>query len=145
MAIGLIASGAIAWKTGIASASFGGSKDEMAKNLAAKLDIDQNKVENALGDIQTERQAEMKQKMKDSRAEELTKAVADGVLTEDQKNQLLEKQSQHQAEQSALRDKHRAEMEQWLKDNNIDSTKLDDYMTKGSGGQGRGMGHKGMN
>lgn len=61
----------------------------------------------------------------------LAKAVTDGVLTEDQKNALIEKFKEKQEE----RQQHHEEMQNWLSEQNIDMEKLGQYI---------GFGHHGM-
>ena len=104
-------------------------KTEQAEALASKLGIDKDKVSTALDEIHAEkqkvRQAEVSSK--------LDEAVKDGVITPEQKQKIIDKQAELQGQ----RGQKRTEMEQWFKDNGIDSSKIHTYLGFGKG-DGRG-------
>jgi len=135
--LGLVVTSAVAWKTGIASAHFGGSgenKDKMAEELAAKLNVSTDQVSTAMNQIRTEHQAERKAEV----STKLDLAVTDGVITAEQKQKILDKMAENQANRGEVRGqkgKNREAMEQWYKDNGIDFEKIHDYI---GFGQGRG-------
>jgi len=139
LALGLLATGAIIWQTGVASAYFGGGNgtpDKMAEELATKLNVSQDKVTTALEEIKTAHQAERQAEVTTN----LDKAVTDGAITAEQKQKLLDKMAENQKERQearAERKQNRDEMEQWLKDNGIDSEKLHSYIGFGQGQGGR--------
>lgn len=84
----------------------------------------------------------------------LNEAVSENLLTEEQKQALLEKIEEnktnaemHQAlsseERETLRNEHRAEMEDWAKENGIDLSALQEL--RGEGQLREGHFHKGWN
>lgn len=97
-----------------------------ADKLSQKLGVDKDKVSSALGDIKKENQDARKQKV----GANLDQAVKDGVITADQKQKILDHQSQMQAQ----RQKEKADNQQWAKDNGIDMSKLSPYLGHGKGG-----------
>jgi hypothetical protein len=128
--LGLIATGTIAWKTGVAKAYFGGSsnnQDEMAEELAAKLNVSAEQVSTAMEQIQTEHQTERKAEV----STKLDQAVTDGVINAEQKQKILDKMAENQAnagQKKGQRGQKKAEMDQWFKDNGIDSDKIHSYI-----------------
>ena len=119
----------------LAQAKEEGAAQSLAQKLAEKFGLNKDQVLQVVTDhhkaVQTERHAEMKMKME----ERLTKLVADGKLTEAQKQLILTKQIElhtaREAEMQALKDKtpeerkaamekHRSELEALAKANNID-------------------------
>lgn len=119
--------------TALANGFMGGDKkDDMTQRLAEKLNVSQDQVGTAMDQIREEHQAERVAEM----SANLDKAVADGVITSEQKQQILDKQAEHRAQA----EKQKGEMQQWAKDSGIDFDKLRDY---GIGGRGMGGG-KGM-
>ena len=135
--LGLAASGAIAWKTGIANAYFTGSTDsrgKMAEELAAKLNVSTDQVTNAMDQIQAEHRTERKAEV----STKLDQAVKDGAINAEQKQKILDKMAENQVNRGEMKGQsgqHRAEMEQWYKDNGIDFEKIHNYI---GFGQGRG-------
>lgn len=97
------------------------------QSLANKLDIEESKVNTAITEILDEkRQSQLNSK--------LSQAVTDGVITEDQKQKVIDKQNEISEKQKALNE----EMQNWTKENNIDFDKLQQYL-----GFGRGNGKGG--
>jgi hypothetical protein len=133
--LGVVATGAIVWKTGIASAHFGGSdenKDKMAEELAAKLNIGTDQVSAAFAQIRTEHQAERKAEV----STKLDQAVTDGVITVEQKQKILDKLAENQTERlanKAEKKQNKEEMKQWFSDNGIDADKIHSYIGFGQG------------
>jgi len=97
-----------------------------ADKLSQKLGVDKDKVSSALSDIKKENQDARKQKV----SANLDQAVKDGVITADQKQKILDHQSQMQAQ----RQKEKADNQQWAKDNGIDMSKLKPYLGHGKAG-----------
>lgn len=135
LVLGLVATGAIAWKTGVAKAYFGGSngnQDNMAEELATKLNVSSEQVSTAMDQIRTEHQAQRKAEV----STKLDQAVTDGVINAEQKQKILDKMAENQAnrgEGKGQRGQRREEMDQWFKDNGIDSAKIHNYIGFGPG------------
>lgn len=125
-------------------------RGEMVQDLAEKLGIDESKVQTAFDTIRAEHQQEMQAKF----TERLNQAVADGKLTQDQKNMILQKHEEMQAqretereqvqtmtqeERRAFMSERRDEMQQWGEANGIDMQ----YMMNQEGSRGPGR-HGGM-
>lgn len=127
IALGLAVSAGAGW------AATRAANSNMAQKLSEKLGIEQSTVSTALDSIKSERQAERQQEISES----LDKAVSDGVITAEQKQAWLDKQTELEKQ----REQERVEMQQWLTDNGIDESKLQSYLSKGMGGMGGGMGH----
>lgn len=127
---GLMVSGGILYST--ARASNNGQNPNISQQLSEKLGVDETQVNAALDQIRQERQAERQQEI----SANLDKAVADGVITADQKQALEDKQTEMQLD----REQKRAEMQQWMRDNGIDHEKIREYMGAGKGFGGRGHG-----
>lgn len=130
--LGILATGAAIWSTGIAKAQNNRNGEAMSQELAQKLGIDQSKVNDAMSQIRSEHQAERKAEIE----KKLSQAVTDGKITEAQKTAILAKQTEMQQS----RGKERQEHQQWLADNNLDVSVLKDY---GIGGMGMGGGSRG--
>lgn len=109
-----------------AKANSGFGLGDRAQVLAEKLGVDQEEVSGAFQEMREER----RQKMREMAEERLNQAVEDGVLTEDQKQALLDKK----AEMQNQREQHKAEMQSWFEENGIDHNQLREYL----GGFGRG-------
>lgn len=123
---------------------YGGSKvlaangvkhNEIVSSLSQKLGVSEDKVGEAFDSIESERQAAREAERKAN----LDKAVSAGVITQDQEEKLIAKE----AEMRAAREKQRSELEQWYKDNGIDTSKLSEYTGHGGMGMGKGMGGRG--
>ena len=116
IALGVLATGATLWSTGVVKAQSNGSSGTMVQKLANKLGIDQSKVSSAMDQIQEERQAEMQAKMKTK----LDAAVQAGTITQDQENAILAKQTEMQQK----REQERKDYQSWLSDNSLDESTL---------------------
>lgn len=110
-----------------ASAKYGEGRDNLSTELSSKLGIEQSKVDQALKEI---REVHQKEKL-DQKKASLDEAVSQGIITNEQKEALLQRIEQNQ--QSA--EKNRGELRQWAQDNGIDMDKLKDL------GFGNGRGH----
>ncbi len=127
--LGLLVTGGAAWT---ATKAANGLGSNMASKLSEKLGVDESQVSSAMDQIREENQAERKSEISSN----LDKAVADGVITAEQKQAWLDKHSELEAQ----RTKEREEYQKWLSDNGIDESKLRDY---GVGGLGAGIGGPG--
>jgi alpha-glucosidase (family GH31 glycosyl hydrolase) len=118
--------------------------------IATKFNINEDELKTVFEQDRTARQAERTTQMNT----ELEKLVTDGKITSAQKDKIVAKRDAMKAEMEAnrdamqgktaeerktLMDQHRAELEQWAKDNGIDTTYLRYVMGGGPGGHGRGM------
>lgn len=133
--LGLAAMTGTVVHTGSASASNEVWRDEAVQNLSEKLGVEKEKIDAAFDEIKQKRRVERQ----DQVSAKLDEAVSNGVITAEQKQKILDKQAEHRTQA----EKQRAEMEQWLKDNGINSDKLYDYIGRGNGGMNRGGGHRG--
>lgn len=135
IALGAIILGTSVYVTG-ALAFQGPSEErrsEMAQELSDKLGIEKDKVATAMDEIRSERREAREAEV----SSKLDKAVSDGVITAQQKQQILDKQVELRGQGG----KNREEMQQWFEDNGIDSDKIHDYIGFGGGmGRGRGTG-----
>lgn len=129
IALGIAATGATLWSTGVVKAEGNGNRQSMTSELASKLNIDESKVSDAFSQINQEKQAQKQEEM----SKKLDQAVTDGVITADQKQKILDKQTEMQKK----REKQQQEMQTWESENGIDMSKLRDY------GLGGGRGHGG--
>lgn len=123
--------------TGLAAASNGNGNGPQAdvSSLAEKLGVDESKVQEAFDQMHTERQAEREAQYSDN----LDKAVADGKITAEQKQLILDK---HDSIETEKRQRGQ-EMRTWAEENGIDMEILHDYGVGGRG-FGGGMGRHGM-
>lgn len=130
--LGLIVAGGAAWT---ASKAANGLGKNMSSELSEKLGIEESQVSTAMDQIKQDRQAERQAEISSN----LNRAVSDGVITAEQKQAWLDKQTELEKQ----REQQRTGFEQWLSDNGIDETKLRDYevgMGGGPGGPGHGRG-----
>lgn len=100
--------------------------------LAQKLGVDQSKVDSAMDEIRADRQKERQEQV----ASKLDEAVKDGIITAEQKQKILDKQSEIRGQ----RGQKRTEMQEWYKANGIDFDKVHEYIGFGGNGQGNGGG-----
>ncbi|OQB06456.1 MAG: hypothetical protein BWY19_00268 [bacterium ADurb.Bin212] len=114
-----------------ASASFGRGQ-EMTSQLAEKLGIEESSVENAMEEIRSDQQAEMKSRQE----ERLQEAVDDGKITAEQKQLLLDRQTAMEE----AREARRAENQKWMEDNGFNEDTLREYGISFGEGMGRGPG-----
>jgi hypothetical protein len=127
----------VTWYGGskVLAANNNGRHDAIVSTLSEKLGVSEDKVTEAFDSIESERHAAREAERKAN----LDKAVSAGVITQDQEDKLIAKV----AEMRATREKGRADLEQWYKDNRIDTSKLSEYTGRGGMGMGKGMGGRG--
>lgn len=126
------------------------SGQTLADKIATKFNLDKNQVQQVIDQDHADHRAQMDQRFEDR----LNQAVTDKKITSEQKDKILAKhkelEAQRQADRDALKDKtpaerkaafdqKKAELEQWAKDNNVPL----EYLMPGRGGHGMGM-HRGM-
>ena len=118
------------------------SGDNFISTLAQKFGKSEDEIKTVFDQVRNERQAEMQT----LQAERLDQAVSDGNLTEDQKQMILSKKAELQAERQAERDNrqaHQQELKTWAEENGIDTQYLFGFGPGKAGG--RGFGRRSMN
>jgi len=125
-----VAVGALSY-VGATSAAGNGFRgnDEMKSQLAEKLGVEESQVESAIGEMREEKRTLRRAEQE----EKLSEAVADGVITEEQKQAIID----HRNETQTDREQRRSENQQWMEDGGIDHDALKEYT-----GGGEGMGNK---
>lgn len=108
-----------------------GTYPPIVQKIAAKFNLNQNDVQAVFDEERSQREKERQAAFEEG----LTKAVNDGVITEAQKQTLLEKHKTMMEN----RDQKRAEMKEWMESSGIDFSKLSSYIGFGHG-RGFGMG-----
>jgi len=105
----------------------------LVEKLIEKFNLNKDEVNNVVNEVKSERQ----QQMLKFQEERLNQAVADGVITNSQKQALLDKFTQRQNK----RQQEREEIQNWFKTQGIDQTKLAPYLGFGHYGKfgGKGM------
>ena len=117
MAVGALAIGATIGVAGLnaINATTNSDGSSLIENLAEKFNVSTDEVKGVFEQTRQERQAEMKKQIE----ENLTQAVKDGKITEDQKNTVVSKmqniQKQQEEEMNARQD-----LRNWADDNKVD-------------------------
>jgi hypothetical protein len=117
------------------------------QRLVERFGLNADEVQEVFEEVQGERHQEMGARFE----EKLDEMVAAGTLTEEQKNAILAKKAEMQADCEGMRDltpeerqtkmeEHRAEMEAWAEENGIDLALIGPL---GRGPRGGGIGHFG--
>lgn len=101
----------------------------LVERLAERFNLNQDEVQSFF----EEQKEEHHRLMMQNKEEKLNQAVSDGVLTEEQKQALLDRWE----EMKAHREEHHQEMQQWFEEQGIDPEKLHTYLGFGH----RGFGH----
>ena len=104
--------------------------------LAEKFGLSEDEVKDAFDEIRAENQVEMQTRQE----ERLGEAVSDGVITEEQKQLILDKQEEMRAQNQERRREHQAEMEAWASEHGIDLAAMHEYMGGGRRGMGENLG-----
>lgn len=144
---GLVSAGLLGMAgTSLAATNNSGSANSLPAKIAKQFNLSQADVQKVFDQNRADRQAAKKATIDT----ELTQAVTDGKITNDQKAKILAKidgiQKQRQAKSGSLKDKTPAErqalvtqnrtaLEKWASDNNIPSEFLGYLM----GGRGHGL------
>ena len=108
----------------------------LIQRIIDKFKLNSGEVEKVMEEERTERQNEMRAR----KEERFNEAVKAGVITEEQKKALLDKEDEWQERQQQLMEERR----QWMEQSGIDFEKLAPYGGfggKGFGGRGFGRGH----
>ena len=125
------------------------STHPIIQKLVDKFNLNQDEVEAVFEENRQERQT---QRQADHQAK-LDQAVEAGILTEDQKNTLLEKQSEFQGERGQFKDLSQEErqkerqsrqdqMQSWAEENGIDLEALHEFLGQNKEGGPRDRGHR---
>ncbi len=131
VALTLVGSTLIAVMPAQATSDSGNSRTTLMARISQRFGLDQSEVEKVADEVQTERHQQMQQQLE----ERLNTAVSKGNLTPAQKDAIVKKyaelaaqrdslQAQFQTltppERKAAREKARADLEAWAKENGID-------------------------
>jgi competence protein ComGC len=117
----------------------GNGRNGVIERLIERFNLNKDEVNDELNQMQEERQAEMQTRHE----ERLQQAVEDGVITEAQKQALIDKQNEIQQKQQQIRQ----EMQTWMEESGIDFEALHEYGCGAGlnmGGPGFGHGFKGI-
>jgi len=106
----------------------------IVQRLAEKFNLKEDEIKNVFDEERQVRHEERQINIEEG----LNKAVADGVITSEQKQTFLEKHSNMQQE----RGQNREEMQTWFTENGIDHDKLFSYLGNMNGGFGKGFGQR---
>jgi len=128
---------------GIVKASGENNYLTIVEKIAEKFNLDKNEVQAVFDEEHEERQQLMQQKQENR----LDEFVDDGTITEEQKNLIIEKHEEMQANREANRDldpeerheameQEREEFENWAEENGIDLSLIGPF----GGPKGKGMG-----
>jgi hypothetical protein len=109
-------------------------RGRMIEQLSERFNLNEDEVNQAVDEFRQERQNEMQARHE----ERLQEAVEDGVITEEQKQALLNKHEEMRQE----REKKWAEMRDWMEESGIDFQALKEYGV-GQVGLGCGGGRSG--
>lgn len=143
--IAVVTVGAIAVNAQISD----GEYPPIVERIAERFGLNESEVESFFDEVREERREK-----KQIRAEErLSQAVADGLITEEQKQLIIEKKAELKDEKESLRglepeerreamQELRAEFEEWAEDNGIDLSELRPDSDHKSFRRHRGFGNK---
>lgn len=94
------------------------------QSLSERFNLDESEVKDFFDSEKQTRQ----QNMQESKENRLSQAVEDGVITDVQKENLLNKWQEMHQEREDQRQTNRKEMQEWMQNEGIDSEKLHDYI-----------------
>lgn len=110
------------------------SSSPIVRKLVERFGLKEDEVVSTFEELRAERQEMMQQ----TKEERLNQAVADGVITEEQEQALLNKWEEKKAE----RQQHKQDLQTWFEEQGIDPEALRLY--GGFGHKGFGHGHMGI-
>ena len=125
MVLGVIISVGYFSTTSVAASDLNTGRDTLITRISQRFNLNKSDVEAVFDAIHDERRSEINAK----RAERLSQAVKDGVITEAQKNALLAKME----DRAGKRHERAEEMQKWFSDQGIDHAKLRSYLGFGKG------------
>lgn len=114
------------------------SMSGLVSRLVEKFGLNQTEVDSVVEEYRGQRQAERQAQMKTDRDEHLAQAVSDGVISEAQKQALLEKLESNWQNHQAERQAHHDEMQAWAESQGFSMDDLQPYMMMGPH-RGHGM------
>lgn len=112
---------------GVSAVKANDTGNGFVQRIAERFGLNEEEVSTFVQEMREERKTQMQTSME----ERLDQAVADGVITEEQKQALLDKKADMWAE----KEQHREEMQAWFEEQGIDREALMQY---------GGFGHKGF-
>ncbi len=137
------------------SAQGGEQHDTLIQKIAEKFNLNQNEVEQVFNEAREEHQAQRQQEMQQRMQERLNEAVANGTITQEQKELLETKHEEMRKEREANKEswqnmepeerreaaeQRREAMENWAEENGIDLKALMPERGEGGPKMGKGMG-----
>jgi DNA primase len=161
LAVGLaLGTGALVIGSSQVSAWMGngqGNRDQMVQQLAERFGLNEDEVQSFMEEKRAEHMQQNQEQRQTEFEERLSTAVTDGKITEEQKQVILDKHAQMQAqfeankedrqaareERQAERESHHQEMEAWAEENGIDMEVIMELMggpREGQGPMGPGQG-----
>lgn len=108
-----------------------GGYPPLVQKLAERFNLNEEEVKTVFDEMRGEREG----LRRENREEGLNQAVANGVITEEQKQKLTDKW----AEEMSQRQKHGEEMKVWFEEQGINPESLKQYGCMGGRGSGRGF------
>jgi len=130
-ALGALLAGSVLGVRAVSADETAGNRFPFVQELAERLGISEDEVAGAMEDVREEHRVEMQE----WREERLSDAVEDGVITEEQKQALLDRQAEIQENRQQFREDCR----QWMEESGIDFEALREYRD-GCGGRCFGRG-----
>ena len=106
---------------------------ELVTRIAQKFNLKESDVQAVFDAVKDERQAQMEKEREDS----LSKAVSDGVITEAQKQSLMEKFKEHFGQ--GRDNENRESLRSWFESQGIDEAKIREYLKPAGRGRGPRM------
>lgn len=134
LALGVITAGGYFGVSAVKADNFS-PHTEIAQKIAEQFNLNEADVQAVFDAVHEERQQEMQESASRRSEEKLNKAVEDGVLTQEQKDALMQKMQEHSGE----RQQNREEMQTWFEEQGIDETKLHEYLGFGGPREEKGM------
>ncbi len=115
--------------------------DSLISRIAQKFNLNENEVKAVFDEEKTQKEVEMKAQLE----KKLNQAVSDGKITEAQRQAIaakfgtpftikFEKGKMTHEQMKTFHEKKQAEMDQWLKDNNLTKETLSEILGHGKGG-----------
>lgn len=92
--------------------------------LAERFNLNEDDVEAVFDAVREERREEVQAEREDK----LSQAVADGVITEEQKEAILAKKQEMRSEYQEKKEQHKQEMQAWFGEQGIDHEALREYV-----------------
>lgn len=101
----------------------------MMQRFMERFNLNEDEVDSFMNEMHQERVAQIQQ----TREEKLNQAVANGVITQEQKDALMSKWQEMQQERDQERNIHQEEMQTWFNEQGIDHDAIMQFMGGGFG------------